>query len=45
MITAPIESNSEEASLPLLSDEKDCTDRSITKDEELSKVNKPSDIK
>ena len=45
IITASIESGSEEASSLLLSEEKNCSDNSTTENEELSKVTKPSEIK
>ena len=45
IITASIESGSEEASSLLLSEEENCSDNSTTENEELSKVTKPSEIK
>ena len=45
IITASIESGSEEASSLLLSEEKNCLDNSTTEDKELSKVTEPSKIK
>ena len=45
IITASIESGSEEASSLLLSEEKNCLDNSTTEEKELSKVTEPSKIK
>ena len=45
IITASIESGSEEASLLLLSEEENCLHNNTTEDEELSKFTKPSEIK
>ena len=39
------ESDFEQASSPLLSDEEDCLNRSLNENEKLSKVTKPRDIK
>ena len=45
IITASIESGSEEASSLLLSEEENCSDNSTTENEKLSKVTKPRKIK
>ena len=45
MITASIQSDFEETSSPLLSDDENCLERSKTKAAELSKVTKPNKIK
>ena len=45
IITASIESGSEEAASLLFSEEENCSDNSTTEDEELSKITKPSEIK